>query len=113
MYRRLAVLALAAATFALVVAGLASGELGPKYGKGATATLNGTVEVPAGDPDATGTAEIRLDTAQGLVCFDVSIANVDTPLAAAHIHKAPVGVAGPVVIPIATPAGPAGGCGCR
>ncbi len=108
MYRRLAVLALAAATFALVVAGLASGTLGPKYGKGETATLNGTVEVPAGDPDATGTATVRLDPAEGLVCFDVSITNVDLPMAAAHIHKSPVGVAGAVVVPIATPAAATG-----
>jgi CHRD domain len=80
----------------------AARDLGQKFGKGKTATMNGQVEVPAGDPDATGTALIRLDVAEGLVCFKLVVRNAET-LVAAHIHRGAAGVAGPVVIPLATP----------
>ncbi len=77
--------------------------LGPQFGKGEAATMSGSVEVPTGDPDGTGTAEIRLDPTTSLVCFQIDVANVDFPILAAHIHRAPAGVAGPVVIPLDPP----------
>jgi hypothetical protein len=77
--------------------------LGPQFGKGESAQMSGTVEVPAGDPDGTGTAEIRLDPNTALVCFQIDVTNVDFPVLAAHIHRAPTGVAGPVVVPLDPP----------
>jgi hypothetical protein len=85
-----------------VAAPAASKDLGQKFGTGATGTFSGSVEVPAGDPDASGSALIRLNVAEGLVCFKLVVRGSD-PLTAAHIHQAPAGVAGPVVVPLTTP----------
>jgi CHRD domain-containing protein len=66
------------------------------FGVGETATMSGSTEVPPGDPDGTGSALIRLNATEGLVCFELRASNVD-PLVAGHIHKGAAGVAGPVV----------------
>ena len=75
-------------------------------------TLVGNVESPAGDPVATGTATVRLRAGQGQVCYKIAASNLSGPAVASHIHKAAAGVAGPVVIPLATPGadGKSGGC---
>ena len=62
-------------------------------------TLSGAEEEPAdGDPDATGFARLRLNSGQRTVCFNVSWADVDGTVTASHIHEAPAGAAGPVVV---------------
>ncbi|HEY1367675.1 MAG TPA: CHRD domain-containing protein [Gaiellaceae bacterium] len=81
----------------------ARSDLGQTFGKGETATMSGTVEVPAGDTDGTGSALVRLNPTEGFVCFRIIVQNVDFPLLAAHIHKAPEGVAGPVVVTLSPP----------
>ena len=78
-------------------------DLGRALGTGFTAKLSGTVEVPAGDPNATGTAVFRLSPAEGLVCFHVIVTGESQPIVAMHIHQAPAGTAGPVVVPLITP----------
>jgi len=78
-------------------------DLGRALGTGFTAKLSGGVEVPAGDPNATGTALFRLSPSQGLVCFHVVVNGESLPIVAMHIHQAPAGTAGPVVIPLITP----------
>ena len=60
-----------------------------------SANLTGAVEVPPGDPDASGTAHIKVSAGQ--VCFDVSWSGISPT--ASHIHKAAKGVAGPIVVP--------------
>src|SRR5438045_6604031 len=79
-------------------------------GRPFTTTLLGSLDVPAGDPDATGTATVWINPGQGTVCYSWSVSNVSTPVFAAHIHVAPVGVAGPVVVPL-PPTGPSSGEG--
>jgi hypothetical protein len=74
-------------------------------------SLSGAAEVPLGDPDGTGTATILINAGQSEVCYDYSVSGVALPIAAAHIHVAPVGVAGPVVIPL-PPTRADGGTGC-
>jgi len=100
---------------ALVVAVLAVGLVAatPVLGGGRpfTTTLSGPAEVPAGDPDATGTATVWINPGTGTVCYSWSVTNAATPIFAAHIHHAPVGVAGPVVVPL-PPTGPSSGSGC-
>jgi CHRD domain len=78
-------------------------DLGRALGTGFTANLSGGVEVPAGDPNATGTAKFRLNAAEGLVCFHVVVTGETQPIVAMHIHQAPAGTAGPVVVPLITP----------
>lgn len=102
----LPLLAVAAITFAMLAAApvLAAG-------RPFTTTLAGPSEVPAGDPDATGTATVWVNPGTGTVCYSWSVSNAATPIAAAHIHHAVAGVAGPVVVPL-PPTGPSSGDGC-
>ena len=77
----------------------------PAYAQGRpfSTVLTGAAEVPGpGDADASGTASITLSQGQGEVCFDLSWAGIDGTVVAAHIHAAPAGVAGPVVVPLFT-----------
>ena len=59
------------------------------------ATLTGKAETPKGDPDGSGTAEVKISGTQ--VCWEIHATKVGT-LLAAHIHKGKPGVSGPVVV---------------
>ena len=107
--RRHRVVPLAVAVAALLVSLVATPVLAG--GRPFTTTLSGTSEVPAGDPDATGTATVWINPGQGTVCYAWSVSNAATPILAAHIHHAVAGVAGPVVVPL-PPTGPSSGSGC-
>lgn len=74
-------------------------------------TLLGANEVPGpGDPDGSGTAVLRLNAGQGEICYTLEVSGI-APATAAHIHVAPVGVAGPVVVPLVPPtSGTSSGC---
>jgi len=71
-------------------------------------TLTGAAECNAtgtcnlGDPDGTGTITFYINPGQKRICYDLTLAGIDTPTAA-HIHLAPAGVSGPIVIPFPTP----------
>jgi hypothetical protein len=66
-------------------------------------TLTGVQEVPGpGDPDGTGTAEVRVDPGGPQVCWNLYARQID-PATAAHIHRAAAGTAGPPVITLTTP----------
>src|SRR5262245_6076977 len=57
--------------------------------------LSGQVEVPPGDPNASGTASVKVSDSQ--VCFDVRWSGIEAT--ASHIHLAPKGKAGAIVVP--------------
>jgi hypothetical protein len=98
-------LALAVASM-LVLAGSATAG-----GRPISVGLTGAAEAPGpGDPDGSGTVSLTFNPGTGEVCYDFSVTGV-APLAAAHIHLAPVGSPGPVVIPL-PPTSPTGGTGC-
>lgn len=80
-------------------------------GRPFTTTLTGAAEAPGpGDPDGSGTASIRLNLGQGEVCFELTVSGI-APATASHIHVAPAGVAGPVVVGLAPPTlGSSSGC---
>ncbi len=82
-------------TIALISVSVASAAL-QKGGNSLHATLSGKVEVPKGDLDGTGTAEVKITGTT--VCWEIKASKVTT-LAAAHIHKGRAGAAGPVVVP--------------
>ena len=82
-----------------VAAPAAATDLGPKFGVGFAGKMTGAAEVPPGDPDGSGDFVVRLNAAEGLVCFRITVHGVDLPIAASHIHQAPAGQAGPVVVP--------------
>jgi hypothetical protein len=65
------------------------------------AAVAGAAEAPGpGDSNATGQADIRLNQGQGEVCFDLSWENIHGTVFAAHIHVAPPGSPGPIVVPL-------------
>lgn len=71
-------------------------------------TLTGDVEATptcappsvCGDPDATGVMILIINPNADMVCFVTKWADIDGTVVASHIHLAPVGVPGPVVIPL-------------
>jgi len=81
-----------------------------------TTGLTGAQEVPGpGDPDGSGSATITIDPALASgsqLCYNLMVANITLPAAAAHIHEEVPGAAGPVVVTLGTPdvTGAAVGC---
>jgi hypothetical protein len=85
---------------ALAAAGAAGAGDG---GRPFSTPLTGAQEAPGpGDPDATGQAELTLNQGQDEVCFDISWADVDGEVFAGHIHIAPTGSPGPIVVTLFT-----------
>jgi CHRD domain len=91
----------AAAAVALLWA-TASPAAARESGRKLSTVLTGAAEVGGGDPDGTGTATLRVNPGTGLICYTITVANLD-PVTAAHIHNAPVGVNGPIVVPLTPP----------
>jgi len=111
MHTKRSALALASAAALAVLALTAGGVVADDGGRPFEVTLTGAAEAPGpGDADGSGTASLRLNHGQGEVCFSYSVTDVG-PLAAAHIHLAPAGQPGPVVIPT-PPTSATGGSGC-
>lgn len=93
-------LAVGAAALATAGAGVAADGGRPLY-----ASLSGAVEVPGpGDPDGDGSATLRVNPGKGQICYELRVSGID-PAAAAHIHEAEAGVAGPVVVHLSAPSG--------
>lgn len=68
-----------------------------------TTVLTGQAEVPGpGDNAGSGTAVVDITTSSGEICVDVTWSITDGTAAAGHIHEAPAGTAGPVVLALFT-----------
>jgi len=94
----------------LVIAAAVAGPAGAAGGtdrRGGTLEftfLTGAEEVGPGDPDAFGAALVRLNQSKGEICYLIAVTRVDGTIVAAHIHRAPKGVNGPVVVNFLPPA---------
>src|SRR5919204_5274014 len=97
--KRLAILAVLAL---FVVGGLAT-QASAQQTVTLTTTMTGAQEVPPADPDGIGTAVITLNLELGQVCWSLEVHSITLPATASHIHVAPVGVSGPIVIPLSPP----------
>jgi hypothetical protein len=72
-------------------------------GRPLSTTLTGAAEVPGpGDPDGSGTANLRVNPGQGCISYDLAVEGI-APATAAHIHVGDADVAGPVVVPLVPP----------
>ena len=96
-------------SFAVLITGMAvalafgSVATADDGGRPLTTTLIGAEEAPGpGDPDATGQAKLTLNQGQNEICFDISLADVDGTVFASHIHVAPRGEPGPIVVTLFT-----------
>ena len=73
-----------------------------------TVTLTGAAECNSsgtcnlGDPDGTGTITFYINPGQKRICYDLTLAGIETPTAA-HIHEAPAGISGPIEVPFPAP----------
>jgi hypothetical protein len=77
---------------------LATAGMALAGGRPLAADLTGAAEAPGpGDPDGSGSAVVTLNQGQGELCFDITVTGID-PVTAAHIHVAPAGEPGPVVV---------------
>jgi hypothetical protein len=82
-------------------------------GRPFSGTMTGAEEAPGpGDPDGSGTFQFTFNQGQREVCFDLFVEDILLPASAAHIHIAPVGSPGPVVIGLTAPdaSGVSSGC---
>ena len=94
----------------LLLATVVMGSPGSAQGRPLSATMTGEEEVPPGDPDGTGSAHFTFNQGLGEVCFELVVDDIEAATAA-HIHAAPAGSPGPVVIPLTAPAtGSSSGC---
>ena len=95
MRRRASVVVIAAvALIALVVA--ATTAFGG--GRPLSTSMSGAQEVPPNSSPATGTTALRLNHGQGSVCYDMTVSNLTANPSMAHIHKAPAGTNGGIVV---------------
>jgi hypothetical protein len=87
-------------------------------GRPLRATLSGAAEVNnagvpnQGDLDGTGAATVTLNEGQGQVCWEITVANIVTPTRG-HIHRAPAGQNGPIVVEFFETGQPVALSGCR
>lgn len=79
---------------------VATTAIGLAGGRPLATTLTGAQEAPSGvgDPDGTGTAELTLNAGQEEVCYELTWQNLDGTVQRAHVHEAPTGVNGPIVV---------------
>jgi hypothetical protein len=103
-----ALIALGLVAGLLVVSTAAAAAVG---GRPLSTSMSGAEEAPGpGDPDGEGWAWFTVNPGQGIVCYALEVSGI-APAAAAHIHIAPAGSPGPVVVPLNPPtSGSSSGC---
>jgi hypothetical protein len=78
-----------------------------------TTVLTGAAEVPGpGDPDGRGEATIIVNPGKSQICWEINVRDIDVATAA-HIHSAPAGIAGPVVLGLSAPVTNNNSTGCE
>ena len=101
--RKTALISMSALLATSLIATAASSQTAANGGRKLQTSLTGAAEAPnAGDPDGSGTASVTVNPGQGRICYELTVQNI-APATAAHIHEAPVGVAGPVRVTLAAP----------
>ena len=109
--RKTALISMSALLATSLIATAASSQTAANGGRKLQTSLTGAAEAPnAGDPNGSGTASVIVIPGQGRICYELTVSNI-APATAAHIHEAPVGVAGSIVVALAAPSdGDSSGC---
>ncbi len=89
------------------IRGQLTGTSDDSLGKSFTLDLKGTSE-----PNAKGTAALRIRKDAGVVCYRLHAESVTLPTTAAHIHRGAAGVNGPVIVPFTAPGANGNSSGC-
>jgi CHRD domain len=89
------------------IRGQLTGTSTASFGWVVVVDLRGTTE-----PNATGSAVVRIRKEAGQVCYRLHAANVTLPTVAAHIHRGAADVSGPVVVPFVPPGADGNSSGC-
>jgi hypothetical protein len=89
------------------IRGQLTGTTIDSLGKSFALELKGTSE-----PNAKGTAALRIRKDAALVCYRLHAENITLPATAAHIHRGAAGVNGPVVVPFTAPGANGNSSGC-
>jgi hypothetical protein len=64
--------------------------------------LDGAQEAPGpGDPDGIGSALLSIDPEASTIDWHISVENIFLPITGVHIHQAPAGEPGPIVVDFA------------
>jgi hypothetical protein len=66
----------------------------------------------SGDPDGVGTDLITLNAGKRTICWSLTASNILLPATASHIHQAPAGFAGPIVLGLSAPGPDGSSSGC-
>ena len=100
--RRLALLV----PLCFVALAVAASPVSARGGRPFTLTMTGGAEVPGpGDPDGIGTAQLTFSPGSELLCYDLTVDNLDA-VTAAHVHKELPGEEfGPPLIDLVAPTG--------
>jgi hypothetical protein len=97
----------------LLALGIGLTTISANGGRPFSAALPGVAAAPGpGNPDASGQVDFTLNRGQGQVCFEITVAVITLPATGAHIHVAPEGVPGPVVVPLTPPGASGSSSGC-
>jgi hypothetical protein len=97
MRTRISLATMVATILALTLSATVAGAFG---GHTIHVPLSSAVEVPTPNDAATGEATLVVNPGHRTVCFEISWDDVAGTVVAAHIHRAPANVAGPVVVPL-------------
>lgn len=86
---------------------------GDDGGRKFVVVLTGAEEFPGpGDPDGIGLAVLRLNPGTEQVCFAIRVEDITLPATGAHIHEAPAGDSGSIVVGLAAPDATGTSSGC-
>ena len=95
--------AIALSGAALISSAGAGSAVDSQGGRPVTASLAGANEVTdagsfgVGDTDGTGTARVTVNPGRNLICWDITVENIDGATRG-HIHEAVAGKNGPIVV---------------
>lgn len=82
---------------------LAAPAISQEGGRRFSIPLTGAEEMPGpGDPDGAGSAEPRINPGKRTICYALTVNKIGTPTGV-HIHEAPAGAAGPIVVNLKPP----------